>query len=83
MIVVHDLCVFSAVIPGTTEVNPKLCIPSDSLAQYLQSNHGLHQGEPLLVRQFKHGQSNPTYYVEYGGEKLVLRKKPVNCMKEL
>ena len=31
-----------------------------------------------LIRQFKHGQSNPTYYIEYGGAKLVLRKKPVS-----
>ena len=34
--------------------------------------------DPPLVRQFKHGQSNPTYYVEYGGQKLVIRKKPVS-----
>lgn len=30
----------------------------------------------LLIRQFSHGQSNPTYYVEYGDRRLVLRKKP-------
>ena len=33
--------------------------------------------EPPLIRQFKHGQSNPTYYIEYAGAQLVLRKKPV------
>ena len=33
---------------------------------------------PPIIRQFKHGQSNPTYYVEYGGQKLVIRKKPVS-----
>ena len=33
---------------------------------------------PPLIKQFKHGQSNPTYYIEYGGAKLVLRKKPVS-----
>ena len=32
---------------------------------------------PPIIRQFKHGQSNPTYYIEYGGARLVLRKKPV------
>lgn len=34
--------------------------------------------DPPTVRQFKHGQSNPTYYVEYGGQRLVIRKKPVS-----
>ena len=34
--------------------------------------------DPPIVRQFKHGQSNPTYYVEYGGQRLVIRKKPVS-----
>ncbi|EQC40551.1 hypothetical protein SDRG_02441 [Saprolegnia diclina VS20] len=32
--------------------------------------------QPLTVQQFKHGQSNPTYLVTYGGQQLVLRKKP-------
>ncbi len=31
---------------------------------------------PLTVRQFKGGQSNPTYLLEAGGRQLVLRKKP-------
>lgn len=39
---------------------------------------GVLSGSPL-IRQFKHGQSNPTYYIEYGGAQLVLRKKPVGC----
>lgn len=34
--------------------------------------------DPPTVHQFKHGQSNPTYYVEYGGQRLVIRKKPVS-----
>ena len=33
----------------------------------------------LVVRSFKHGQSNPTYYVKFGGRELVVRKKPVSC----
>ena len=37
------------------------------------------QGPPFVC-QFKHGQSNPTYYIEYGGKKLVLRKKPVSTL---
>lgn len=34
----------------------------------------------LVVRSFKHGQSNPTYYVKFGGRELVLRKKPVSLL---
>ena len=33
----------------------------------------------LVVRSFKHGQSNPTYYVKFGARELVVRKKPVRC----
>ena len=33
--------------------------------------------DPPVIRCFRHGQSNPTYYVYYGGKHLVLRKKPV------
>ena len=31
----------------------------------------------MIVRQFEHGQSNPTYYIKCGDTELVLRKKPV------
>jgi aminoglycoside phosphotransferase (APT) family kinase protein len=31
---------------------------------------------PFLVRQFRGGQSNPTYYVEASARRLVLRRKP-------
>ena len=65
-------------IPGTSEVSEKLKIPEDRLVGYLQKEHNLHQEGPPIIRQFKHGQSNPTYYVAYGGEELVLRKKPVS-----
>ena len=34
------------------------------------------QTDNLVLRQFDHGQSNPTYYIKYGGRELVLRKKP-------
>ena len=30
----------------------------------------------MKVKQFQHGQSNPTYLVQMDGRKLVLRKKP-------
>ena len=35
-------------------------------------------GETPLVRLYKHGMSNPTYYVRYAGKEMVLRKKPVS-----
>ncbi|XP_068750115.1 acyl-CoA dehydrogenase family member 10-like [Montipora capricornis] len=63
-------------VPGTTAVRKAHQISFDSLQSYLQSQLGLHQDKPPTVRQFKHGQSNPTYYIEYGGERLVIRKKP-------
>jgi len=62
--------------PGTTAVRKAHQIPIDSLVSYLQNELGLHQEDSPIVRQFKHGQSNPTYYVEYGGKRLVVRKKP-------
>lgn len=30
----------------------------------------------LSSKQFQHGQSNPTYLLEVGGQRLVLRKQP-------
>lgn len=65
-------------IPGTSDVSPKLQLPTDQLVSYLQERHGLgKKGEELVLKQFKHGQSNPTYYLSYGGQEMVLRKKPV------
>lgn len=65
-------------IPGTSDVSPKLQLPTDRLASYLQERHGLGQkGEEPVLKQFRHGQSNPTYYLLYGGQEMVLRKKPV------
>ena len=34
--------------------------------------------EEPVVRCFSHGQSNPTYFIQYGDKNLVLRKKPVS-----
>ena len=53
-------------IPGTSEVSPKLQFPVEPLVTYLRENHGLTQEGAPLIRQFKHGQSNPTYYIAYG-----------------
>jgi aminoglycoside phosphotransferase (APT) family kinase protein len=53
----------------------ELKIDGDALARYLRGRlHGL--GGELRVRQFRGGQSNPTYLLESGGRHWVLRKKP-------
>ncbi|KAF0694843.1 Aste57867_14307 [Aphanomyces stellatus] len=47
------------------------------LRAYLEGHFSLAgKNVPLAVHQFKHGQSNPTYLVEFGTQRLVLRKKP-------
>ncbi|XP_063820462.1 acyl-CoA dehydrogenase family member 10 isoform X2 [Pseudophryne corroboree] len=63
-------------VPNTRSVRPTMDIPRDSLNKYLESLFGEESSGPLLVRQFSHGQSNPTYYVKFNGKELVLRKKP-------
>lgn len=66
-------------VPGTSDVSPKLRLPTEQLTSYLQDQHGLgRKGEEPVVKQFTHGQSNPTYYLSYGGQEMVLRKKPVS-----
>lgn len=49
-------------------------IDEDRLADYLRQ-HGLLDGT-LRMRQFQGGQSNPTYLLETGEQRYVLRKKP-------
>uniref|UniRef100_A0A7M4F8L0 Acyl-CoA dehydrogenase family member 10 n=1 Tax=Crocodylus porosus TaxID=8502 RepID=A0A7M4F8L0_CROPO len=63
-------------VPFTRSVRPTMEIPQVPLQKYLENVLGSHTTGSLLVRQFSHGQSNPTYYVEYGDHRLVLRKKP-------
>ncbi|XP_062890706.1 acyl-CoA dehydrogenase family member 11 isoform X2 [Mobula hypostoma] len=63
-------------VPRTCSVRKNMEIPTDNLKKYLQTTLGLSSEEPLLLRQFSHGQSNPTYHVQYGVHQLVLRKKP-------
>jgi aminoglycoside phosphotransferase (APT) family kinase protein len=53
----------------------------DALARYLRGRIA-GAGPPFMVRQFRGGQSNPTYYVQSGaspdltGPRLVVRRKP-------
>ncbi|XP_019362773.1 PREDICTED: acyl-CoA dehydrogenase family member 10 [Gavialis gangeticus] len=63
-------------VPFTRSVRPTMEIPQVPLQKYLENVLGSHTTGSLLLRQFSHGQSNPTYYVQYGDHRLVLRKKP-------
>ena len=38
-------------------------------------------GSPIVLKKFKHGQLNPTYYVTFTGKEMVLRKKPVSSVE--
>jgi aminoglycoside phosphotransferase (APT) family kinase protein len=61
----------------TTEI--RAAIDTDSLAAYLAENLPGFAG-PLSVRQFKGGQSNPTYLLTTPARRFVLRKKPAGTL---
>uniref|UniRef100_A0A803TCF0 Acyl-CoA dehydrogenase family member 10 n=1 Tax=Anolis carolinensis TaxID=28377 RepID=A0A803TCF0_ANOCA len=63
-------------VPYTSSVRPAMEIPKEPLQDYLESILGTHAKGSLVLRQFSHGQSNPTYYVKFGDHHFVLRKKP-------
>ncbi|KAL4434943.1 hypothetical protein ABPG74_017699 [Tetrahymena malaccensis] len=64
----------------TTEVRKNHQFDIDQLRVYFdkvlynQNTNG--QAHPIEVKQFSHGQSNPTFYINYRNEEYVLRKKP-------
>ena len=60
---------------GTKDVAAALQIDAASLERYLAANVAGFAG-PLAVRQFKGGQSNPTYLLETPRRRYVLRRKP-------
>ena len=60
---------------GTKEVAQPLRIDEARLADYLASRVKGFAG-PLAIKQFKGGQSNPTYCLETRGARYVLRRKP-------
>src|SRR5215475_13814089 len=64
-----------AAFSGTEEVAGVLAIDAARLEVFLASRLGDFAG-PLTVRQFKGGQSNPTYLLETPGQRYVLRRKP-------
>ena len=63
------------VFSGTKDVAAALRIDGASLERYLAANVAGFAG-PLTVRQFKGGQSNPTYLLETPRRRYVLRRKP-------
>jgi aminoglycoside phosphotransferase (APT) family kinase protein len=60
---------------GTREVADALKLDSARLAQYLSARVQGFAG-PLTVKQFKGGQSNPTYLLQTPARAYVLRRKP-------
>ncbi|NXO08228.1 ACD11 dehydrogenase, partial [Oriolus oriolus] len=65
--------------PGTSEVRRQHRFDQGSLERYLSSHLPGFPRQPagaLAVRQYSSGQSNPTFYLQKGGQAFVLRKKP-------
>ena len=60
---------------GTTEVREALRFDVDRLREWLHSHVEHFEGD-LDVRQFKGGQSNPTYLLDAPSGRYVLRRKP-------
>jgi aminoglycoside phosphotransferase (APT) family kinase protein len=62
-------------IAQTAEVRDQHRFDVASLERYLREHIPNFHG-PIEVRQFRGGQSNPTYYLAAGGREFVLRRKP-------
>jgi len=60
---------------GVSEVRPGLGFDEGRLHAWMTANVAGYRG-PLTVRQFKGGQSNPTYKLETPRQNYVLRRKP-------
>ena len=60
---------------GTREVAERLRFDPSRLEDYLRARVAGFTG-PLVVSQFKGGQSNPTYLIETALRRYVLRRKP-------
>ena len=60
---------------GTKETAPALRMDAERLEKYLTAQVEGFKG-PLTIKQFKGGQSNPTYLLEIPGRSYVLRRKP-------
>ena len=60
---------------GTREVDPRHALNTHQLDAWLEANVPAYSG-PLDIRQFRGGQSNPTYELTTPGRTYVLRRKP-------
>jgi aminoglycoside phosphotransferase (APT) family kinase protein len=60
---------------GTREVDPRHALDAAALERWLSANVEGYAG-PLTMRQFRGGQSNPTYELATPGRTYVLRRKP-------
>jgi aminoglycoside phosphotransferase (APT) family kinase protein len=60
---------------GTREVDPRHRLDTDALDRWMADHVEGYVG-PLTIRQFKGGQSNPTYELVTPGAAYVLRRKP-------
>jgi len=60
---------------GTKDVSGALRVDAAKLQAFLASKVAVFAG-PLTVKQFKGGQSNPTYLLETPARRFVLRRKP-------
>ncbi|KAF8061385.1 Acad10 [Scenedesmus sp. PABB004] len=61
---------------AAAEARPALVLDARALEAWLHATlSGLPRGS-LSIRQFQHGQSNPTYLLQLGDQRLVLRKQP-------
>jgi aminoglycoside phosphotransferase (APT) family kinase protein len=63
------------VFSGTRSVASHLAFDAERLAAYLNTAMPSFAG-PVTIRQFKGGQSNPTYLIETPARRYVLRRKP-------
>ena len=64
-----------AAFSGTREVDPRYRLDEAGLDAWMTENVAGYAG-PLTVRQFKGGQSNPTYELTTPTAAYVLRRKP-------
>jgi aminoglycoside phosphotransferase (APT) family kinase protein len=64
-----------AAFGGTREVDPRYVLDEGALEAWLKANVDGYAG-PLTIRQFKGGQSNPTYELTTPSASYVLRRKP-------
>jgi aminoglycoside phosphotransferase (APT) family kinase protein len=65
----------TAIAPETTEIREAHQFDISVLEQYLRDHLKDFSGK-LTVRQFTYGQSNPTFVLDDGNRRYVLRKKP-------